>query len=60
MAYDVESYCIFVSLIFIYFAVCLPFIKVGIYNLAAELGISIGFAFNLLNFTFVDVCSILH
>lgn len=60
MVHYVESYCIFVSLFFIYLFRCLSFFFKWAYRLSAELGIGIGFAFDILIFIFVYMCSILH
>lgn len=66
MVHYVESYCIFVSLIFIYLFRCLSFLFLFFfkwaYSFSAELGIGIGIgcAFDILIFIFVYMCSILH
>lgn len=68
MAYCVESYCIFVSLIFIYSFHCLPFspppppffFPWEAYSVIAEFGIAVQFIFVILIFTSVCVRSILQ
>lgn len=61
MGYYVESYCIFVSLIFFLFiSLFVFFFFKWVYSISRKLGIGIGFAFDILNFIFVHSCSILH
>lgn len=62
MVYCVESYCIFVSLVCIYFCRSSSsslFLRCA-YRASAELGISTGFALDIFNIIFVCECSILH